>query len=115
MDIYEKLLRQAESLEKLVMYSKIAGITFDNRQYYARRCYPGMRLTLRRNPNNPYDINAVEVRTYDGLTQLGFIPKETAVTIARLMDTGHKLGCYVEQINDSGAGVLGVNIKIVEA
>lgn len=114
MDVYEMLLRKADNIEQHIMYSKVAGITFDNRQYLARRCYVGMRLSMRRDRYNRYDPNAVEICMDEGLSVLGYIPKETARTIAELIDSGNRLGCYVENINESGTGIIGINIKITK-
>ena len=43
---YDKILDSSVRLEKTIMFSKIAGITFDNRQVLASHCYKGMKLTL---------------------------------------------------------------------
>lgn len=98
--------------EELVLYSKIAGITYDNRQIYARNCYIGQELKLIRDKFNKYDKNAVAV--YENSRQLGFVPKDTAVTIAKLMDEGTVLKCYVEDINHGGYSTIGINIKITK-
>jgi hypothetical protein len=72
----------------------VTGISFKNRQQKlfnvmkADSCY----LTLRREPNNPYDPNAIQVlvhSTTNGKTSvfcIGYIPKNTALWMARKMD-----------------------------
>ena len=111
---YDKILDSSVRLEKTIMFSKIAGITFDNRQALASHCYKGMKLTLRREYDNEFDANAVSVRDISGIFQYGYIPRETAVTIASLIDNGKKLGCYIEQVNIGPTGIIGINIRIVD-
>jgi hypothetical protein len=48
---------------------------------------PGRPLTLRRDPGNPHDANAVAVETEDG-EQLGFVPRELAAELAPQLDAG---------------------------
>ena len=66
---YDDIFNDSEMLERTLMFSKIAGITFENRQLAARNCYKGMRLYLRREPHNRYDANAIAVCADCGLTQ----------------------------------------------
>jgi hypothetical protein len=46
----------------------------------------GDRLTLRREPDNPYDAKAVRVEWHG--TQIGYAPRADNVDLARLMDRG---------------------------
>ncbi|MDP2431241.1 MAG: HIRAN domain-containing protein [Pseudomonadota bacterium] len=46
----------------------------------------GDRLTLRREPGNPYDAKAVRVEWHG--TQIGYAPRADNVDLARLMDRG---------------------------
>lgn len=110
--VYDDIFNDSEMVERTLMFSKIAGITFDNRQIAARNCYKGMRLYLRREPHNRYDANAIAVCADCGLTQLGYIPRNTAETLAPMMDRNQKLNCYVEQVNVAPTGVIGINIRI---
>ena len=48
---------------------------------------PGNPLTLRREPENEHDPNAVAVHTASG-AQIGFVPREVAAEIAPQMDAG---------------------------
>ncbi len=47
----------------------------------------GETLHLSRNPLNPHDPNAIEVRTIDG-RHIGHLPKEVALAFARELDAG---------------------------
>ncbi|MBV8151602.1 MAG: HIRAN domain-containing protein, partial [Candidatus Eremiobacteraeota bacterium] len=49
--------------------TKIAGVSFEGRQDLVSALSPGMLLELRRQPDNPYDSNAIEV--YYGTLHLG--------------------------------------------
>jgi len=54
---------------------------------------PGERLTLRREPTNPYDPNAIAI--YRGNIHIGYLPKRYNIPYARLMDEGESLKCHV--------------------
>lgn len=48
---------------------------------------PGAPLTLRREPGNPHDPNAIAVDTAGG-EQLGWVPRELAAELAARLDAG---------------------------
>lgn len=56
-------------------------------------------LRLVRNPDNPYDGNAIEVHFGDQM--LGHIPKEVAARIAPIMDSGQELTATLYQVRIS--------------
>ena len=70
----------------------IAGVTFEGRQDVLRRMYQaqedGAALSgrLSREPDNPYDPNAV--RVYIGEMHVGYIPKALAAKLAARIDAG---------------------------
>ncbi len=81
--------------------TKVAGVTFENRQSYIIGIQKAMEsgkdidMVLVRDMRNKADSNAVKVlaRWKEGQavvkrTQVGFLPKEVAANIAGLMDTG---------------------------
>ena len=85
---------------------RIAGVTFEDRQYLLSRLTPDMPLTFEKEPHNPHDSNAVAIKMMDG-RKLGYIPKqETAsfkhsICIGKVRSTGQnqatlKLGCLVD-------------------
>lgn len=55
-----------------------------------------IELNLVRNPENPYDNNAVEVRHM--VYMLGHLPKEVAARIAPLLDAGQEIRATVFQV-----------------
>lgn len=50
-------------------------------------------LTLKRNPDNKYDSNAIEVR-YEG-SMLGHVPAVIAAALAPVMDAGEHIRCRI--------------------
>ena len=94
-------------------YSKVAGVTFENKQQYVRQCYIGQKLDLIRDRFNMYDRNAIAV--YSGNHQVGFISKELAEKLAPKIDNGHTILCYVEDITGREYNNYGLNIKLVYA
>lgn len=75
------------------------------------RFAPGRTVSLKHEPNNPYDSNAVSVWDEQRDVQLGFVPKETAASIAEHFLGGRELDSVVlwEWVNrsdkDSRTGV----------
>ncbi|HVW08856.1 MAG TPA: HIRAN domain-containing protein, partial [Bryobacteraceae bacterium] len=74
-------LRAVTGEEQSSFYSKLVGVTHDNddgvnRQFIIRSCLPGDRLRLVRQPNNPYDNNAVFVTRQNG-DGLGYLDRRT--------------------------------------
>jgi hypothetical protein len=49
---------------------------------------PGRALTLRRDPANEHDPNAIAVHAGDGGEQLGWVPREVAAEVAPDLDRG---------------------------
>lgn len=57
----------------------------------------GQPLQLRREPDNKYDIYAIEVYTKKGV-KLGYVPKQLNQVIATLMDQGCQIEATIEKI-----------------
>ena len=49
---------------------------------------PGRPLTLRRDPANEHDPNAIAVHPQGGGEQLGWVPREVAIDVAADLDAG---------------------------
>ena len=58
----------------------------------------GERLTLVREPNNPYDERAIAVHTSMG-DKLGYVPRAVNLILSRLMDAGHELYALVRDLS----------------
>ena len=100
--------------------TRIAGISFDNRdgtrrQDHARLVRKGDVLTLRREPENPYDANAIAVCWVDrdGVAlQLGYVPRPLAMLLAPLVDEGAQLSAKVIRTGGGGLQQVGVRMQI---
>jgi single-stranded-DNA-specific exonuclease len=97
--------------DKEEFYTKVAGVTFDNRQTVVEKLYEGEKLYLFRDPNNPYDGNAVKVENSSG-QQVGFLNARLAKHFALLLDRGEQYLTYVSQVTGGKEKNYGVNIVI---
>lgn len=96
-----------------MFYSKLVGVTFDKRQDVIPTLHDGEELTLVREPNNPFDTNAIRVLTKDG-RDVGHIRKEIAAEISPIMDKGESYRCTVTSVTGGGEHSYGVNILMVK-
>lgn len=60
----------------------------------------GTSLVLRPEPNNEYDPNAVLVLTKSG-AKIGYIPREQAPYVQKILNAGFPVGCVVDHVNVS--------------
>lgn len=84
-----------------IMYTNVAGVSFNKRQskiYYIWRNLQkdpqSVFVSLRRNPHNEYDTNAIQVIGHvrgEKAVDLGFINKDLAAELAPLMDSGKRV------------------------
>ena len=65
--------------------TKVVGI-----QYYTGHASEGEYVSVRRDPSNPYDSNAICVDNVQR-AQIGHIPRQTALKLAKFMDDGSLL------------------------
>lgn len=95
-------------------WSKVAGVTFDNRQELISDDLKDIGLLLEPDPTNDYDVNAVKVVRADNRQQVGFIKKEHAPSVARLFATGFKP--FVQTVMPTGGtseeNKRGINIRL---
>ncbi|MBK9081411.1 MAG: HIRAN domain-containing protein [Rhizobiales bacterium] len=76
----------------------IAGGDYYELEDVLERIGPGVKLTLAREPANPYDADAVAVHL-DGV-KLGFIPRSANTPVARLLDGGARVSAEVVRMLD---------------
>lgn len=94
------------------IYSKIAGVSFGNRQQYVASLCIGDEIEAVRDRHNEYDANAIALYDKSG-NKLGFIRKELAEKIAPIMDSGIGVCVFVEDVTGGGEDYnFGVNIRI---
>lgn len=91
-------------------FTKIAGITHNHRQEFIKFFTEGQELIAVRQPENEFDRNAIAV--FDGIRQLGYIPKGVAEQIAPKMDFGSCVTIHVACITGIDQPYQGVNIKV---
>lgn len=93
---------------KLSITVRVAGVTFENRQERLQFLQQFKRedlvITLEREPDNQYDSNAVKVvvhiKPIRRRTAIGYLPKELANPLAKVLDSGI-------QIRDTQMQVIG--------
>jgi hypothetical protein len=67
------------------VFARVMGVTYENRQVVVALLTEGERLSLIRDPENPFDRYAVKVVRWDR-QQIGFLDRELAAIIAPKMD-----------------------------
>ena len=80
----------------------VAGTVYYDAEAAADRLRSGQRLALRRQPENPYDALAIEIRGPEG-HKLGYVPRRCNEMPARLMDAGKRLSARAESIEQRGS------------
>ena len=91
-------------------YTKVVGVTFEGRQDVIGGLVPGAHVELRREPDNPYDANAIGV--FFGALQIGFLRKEIARRLAENFDAGQRYRAQIGSVTGGGTRSLGVNIQV---
>lgn len=80
----ENLIKPVETSISQTTYkpiiTRVAGVTFDNRQNTIRHLKIGDTLELRREPENPYDPKAIMVLTQSN-ELIGYIPSTILVNV----------------------------------
>ncbi len=103
------------SSAKIDTYTKVVGVTKLNDdgqqiQSILATITPSDSLTFVREPNNPYDANAIKVVC--DYQHIGYIKADIAEDIAPLMDSGKKLSGHITEITGGGDLNYGCNIHI---
>ncbi|MBI4744922.1 MAG: single-stranded-DNA-specific exonuclease RecJ, partial [Actinobacteria bacterium] len=94
-----------------VFHTKIVGVTFEERQEVISILSPGMPLSLIREPENPYDKNAIKVRDNYG-QDIGFLNARLAKQLAPYMDKGIKFEAEIMNLTGGIDKHYGINIQI---
>ncbi len=93
-------------------HTKLAGVTFEDRQDVVARLAPGVALRLQRQPDNPHDANATAL--FDPLgDQVGFFNRRLAAELAPALDAGLELDVEVTGMTGGEDGrSWGVNVLV---
>ena len=98
-----------------MFFTKVAGVTFNNRQNLVKRLTVGQQIIPVREPNNQYDSNAIALYAYidSSVYQIGFVGKDIASKLAQTMDSDNKY-VIIKIANITGGGIdyFGVNIQV---
>lgn len=101
---------------------RVAGTSFRQSQIWALRGAGRAYLTLRREPHNQYDPNAIQVIAHMltkagtwSVFQVGYIPKDTAVWMAPAMDEGKvvRINRYAIVGGYAGRKTMGIRMNLV--
>ena len=98
----DKNLAQRSGSSHLLI--RVAGVSFGDRQQVISRLSLKEAVRFRRDPENPYDYNAVKVETLNG-EQIGFVPRGQAPSISTLLNLLG--GTLIGWVNELKGGVLG--------
>ncbi len=93
-----------------IFNSKLVGVSFEGRQDVISGLRVGSELELERQPDNPYDANAIAVRY--GNLQVGFIRREIAAHLGPRIDAGARYRARIASLTGGGEKHRGVNIVV---
>ncbi|KAJ5287188.1 hypothetical protein N7478_002874 [Penicillium angulare] len=86
----EELVQGTQGADESSMSSNMHYGTLDTKivgcRFYTGIATPGERVILQRDPQNPYDRNAIQINNIMG-AQIGHIPRGVAEKLARYMDS----------------------------
>jgi single-stranded-DNA-specific exonuclease len=91
-------------------FTKAVGVTFEGRQDVVGGLVAGTAVELRREPDNPYDANAIAI--FFGTLRIGFVRKEIARRLAPQFDAGERYRAEVASVTGGGTRSFGVNLFV---
>jgi len=87
---------------------KIVGVSFNDRQDLLQNIEQNTPICIEREPDNPYDPNAIAVKLLTG-EQVGYIPKTLALKLANITDyINIKISNVFKNLADGALGGLRV-------
>ncbi len=96
----------------------VVGESYDNddgtsRQKIIRRCKAGDQIVLRREPDNPYDPNAIAVTTAAG-EQIGYLSRDNAEWVPDALEKAERTTVVIKSISaaEGAPKLLGVVIDL---
>jgi hypothetical protein len=99
-------------------YSKVRGVTFENRQQVIKRLllYPlnKINLTIERDFHNLFDTNAIKVNASiigKGSATIGYVSHSLATKFTKALDEGYQIYLYIMDITGDMTLSLGVNFS----
>lgn len=98
-------------MEQIPKYTKIAGISFYDRQMLIKNISVGDILQLKRDYKNEHDRNAIAICVKD--KNIGWIPKYISQNLAPEIDCGLKWVAKVTDITGQNEDTQGINIQLI--
>jgi hypothetical protein len=95
-------LGHAASARIVVQHAPLAGFVYYEGQGVWARMQRGDRLSLIRDPANPYDPNAIRLEWQGHM--LGFVPRKENADLARQMDHGAQPDARITELGKHGNG-----------
>lgn len=95
-------------------YTKVVGVTFEDRPAVAATLRPGDALALRREPANPHDPHAIALIAGGGRA-VGFLNAQLAGRLAPAIDAGARYRATVSGVTGGGDRAVGVNVYLERA
>jgi hypothetical protein len=97
--------------EILIQHTALAGF----RHHAAPRLWPALRrralLTLRREPENPHDANAVAL--YWRGEKIGYVPRGENLVVARLLDRRRRLSARIAFLTPCAEGNQRIRVSVL--
>ena len=88
----------AQNVRLLVQNSPLAGFRYHEAPRWFGELRSGDALTLRREPDNPHDANAVRVEWQGHM--LGYVPRAQNATLAWAMDRGDPVSGRISRVRE---------------
>lgn len=92
------------------VFTKVAGVTYEDRQSILPTLHSGMPLELVREPNNFHDKNAIAL--YCNGKMIGYIKRDLAMGLAFLIDRGTRVEGEIVEITGGDGLSYGCNIEL---
>lgn len=77
---------------------KVVGVTFDGKQEIIKQLNKSSTITIRREPTNKFDTNAIAV--WSEIGQVGYIGKDYASILAPMMDGGTQFNASIAELDE---------------
>jgi len=97
--------------EQRHFYFHAHGVMHGSRQRAIKQCARGEQLCLIREPENPFDKNAIRIRRLNG-GDVGYVPKEHAAELAPRIDAGEQVRAEVDWLNSPSQYIEHFGLKV---
>jgi len=82
-----------DTRDVLIQTSPVAGFQYHQGELFWEELTVGDQLQQSREPDNPYDENAVAI--YREGIKLGYLPRVENIAVARMMDKGQHIDAFI--------------------